>query len=236
IMTYMECPLRFKLSRIPHVPEPARTYFDVGSAVHAVAEHLTMKQKDGVQPTEELAFELLTKEWNSNAFQSETEENQKKAEAKEMIRNYLHWLATNPNVPMDVEKDFRIEIAGVPYIGKIDRVEQTPNGELEVIDFKTGYARENSKSVREDPQMNVYALAVQKLYGKLPKRASLFYVKHDKLVPYEVSQSQVDKVKEVLAENTTAILQEKFEATPSYQTCRNCAYWDLCDFKETEES
>ena len=236
VKTYMDCPLQFKFSNILHVPQPTRTYFDIGTAVHAVAEHLTTLQKEGVAPTEELAFEILTKEWSSNAFESETQENQKKTEAKEMIRNYLRWLATNPNVPVDVEKEFLIEIGGVPFKGFIDRVEQTPNGEFEVVDFKTGYAKETAKTIREDPQMNVYALAVQKVYGKLPKKASLFYVKHDKLVPYEVAQSQVDKVKEELAETTAAILEEKFDATPSFQTCRSCPYQDLCDFKELEES
>lgn len=235
IKTYIECPLKFKLSNILQVPEPARTYFDVGTAVHAVAEHLTNMQKDGTKPTEDLAFELLSKEWNSNAFQSETQENQKKEEAREMLGTYLRWLSSNSNIPLAVEQPFQIEITGVPFVGFIDRIEQRPDGGIEVVDFKTGYAKENGRSIREDPQMNTYALGVQKLYGKLPVRASLFYVKHDKIVPYDVSESQVDKVKELMAEKTRAILDEQFEPTPSYQACKNCPYWDLCDFKETEE-
>ena len=31
--------------------------------------------------------------------------------------------------------------------------------------------------------MNIYALGIQKLYGKLPAKASLFYIKHDKIAP-----------------------------------------------------
>lgn len=188
------------------------------------------------KPTDELAFELLAKDWRSNAFQSETEERQKKVEAKEMLRTYLRWLSQNQNKPIAVEQKFQIEIAGVPFIGSIDRIEQTPNGELEIVDFKTGYAKETGKSVREDPQMNIYALGVEKVYEQMPKKASLFYVKHDKIVSYDVASSQVSKVKEEIEEKVNDILAEKFDATPSFKACKNCDYHDLCEFKETEEN
>lgn len=235
VKTYMDCPLKFKFANILQVPEPPRKYFDLGTAVHAVAQHLTEMQKEGVQPTEQLAFELLSKEWSSNAFQSETEERQSKEKAKEMIRTYLRWLDANPNAPVSVEQPFQVEIGGVPFKGFIDRIERRPDGEYEVIDFKTGGVYENSRSIKEDPQMNVYALGVQKLYGRLPKKASLFYVREDEIVPYEVSESQVDKVRVVMEGVTAAILEEKFEATPSFKACRSCPYWDICDSKETEE-
>jgi DNA helicase-2/ATP-dependent DNA helicase PcrA len=83
--------------------------------------------------------------------------------------------------------------------------------------------------------MNIYALGVQKLFGKLPKKASLFYIKHDKTVSYDVASSQVDKVREEIEEATSAILEERFDATPSFDACRKCPYWDICDSKEIEE-
>lgn len=235
IKTYLECPLQFKFAHVLQVPQPPRTYFDLGTAVHAVAQHLTEMQKEGTEPTEELAFEILAREWNSNAFQSETQENQQKEKAKEMLRTYLRWHSANQNRPVAVEQEFQLEIAGVIFNGVIDRVEQRPDGGYEVVDFKTGNVYENSRSVREDPQMNIYALGVQKEYGQLPKKASLFYLKHDEIVPYEVSSSQVEKVKEAIEEKTRAILSEQFDATPGYQACRKCAYRDICDSKETDE-
>ncbi len=123
----------------------------------------------------------------------------------------------------------------MPFKGFIDRIERTPDGEYEVVDFKTGGVYENSRSIKEDPQMNAYALGVQKLYGKLPKKASLFYVREDEIVPYAVTEQQVSKVKAAMAGVVSAILEEKFDATPSFKACRNCPYWDICDSKETEE-
>jgi DNA helicase-2/ATP-dependent DNA helicase PcrA len=236
IETYLECPLKFKFAHVLAAPEPPRTYFDLGTAVHAVAEHLTrLETEEGQPPTPELAMQLLAREWSSSAFTSETQENQHRENARDMVRTYLRWLEANPNRPVAVEKKFSLEIGGVPFNGLIDRVEKTPEGEYEIVDFKTGRAYKTAKTLREDPQVNIYALAVEKLYGKLPARASLFYLKEDKMVPYEISAEQVGKVRQEVEQVTADILAEKFDATPSFEACRNCPYWDLCDSKKTEE-
>ena len=233
--TYKECPLKFKFGSILNVPTKRQTFFDMGSAVHAVAEHLTKQQKDGIVPTEKLAFDILEKEWNSNAYESKTKEKQDYELAKTMVQTYLDWTKNNPNTPIDVEKKFKINIGNIPFIGYIDRVEITPDGEYEVIDFKTGYDYENKSSIKKDYQMNIYALGVEHVYGKLPKKASLFYLKHKKLVPYEIDKNQVDEIKSLIEENVNFILSEEFEPTPGYQVCKWCDYQPICDAKEIEE-
>jgi DNA helicase-2/ATP-dependent DNA helicase PcrA len=130
IKTYMDCPLKFKFSYILGVPQPAMPYFDLGTSVHAVAEHTTKMQLEGIALSGALAAELLKKEWNANSFQSETQERQAKEKAKAMLGTYLQWLSTNPNYPVAAEAEFTIEMAGVPFHGFIDRVEQRPDGEL----------------------------------------------------------------------------------------------------------
>ncbi|KAF6247114.1 hypothetical protein C6990_05385 [Nitrosopumilus sp. b3] len=235
IKTYKDCPLKFKFSYVMEAPTKARPYFDLGTAVHAVAEHLTKLQMEGTEPTEELAFEILSKEWNASSFQSETQENQAKEKAKTMIKTYLKWISENKNTPIAVEQPFRIEIEGVPFNGFIDRVEKTPDGKFAVIDFKTGGVYENSRSIKADLQMNVYALGVEKQYGELPVNTSLFYLKHDKIVDNPIEEPQVRAVQEEIGNTVKSILNEDFEATPSYQVCRNCEYWSICDKKENEE-
>jgi DNA helicase-2/ATP-dependent DNA helicase PcrA len=234
IKTYMDCPLRFKFSYVLEVPEPSATYFDIGKTVHSVIEQLTNRQKDGITPTEDTAYSLLTEMWNSNSFESETQENQAKEKAKEMIRTYVQWVSHNLNKPLAAEQEFRIELCGVPFIGYIDRIEQRSDGQIEIVDFKTGTIYENSRSIREDPQMNIYAMGAEKLYHKFPSKATIYYIKHDKIVTYDVDVEQLEKVKTIIEEKTNAILDEKFDATPSYGVCRTCSFWDICDSKQLE--
>ena len=235
IDTYKDCPLQFKLKHVMQVPTKPKSYLDLGKAVHAVAEHLTELQMDGTEPTEELAFEILAKEWNAGSFQSETQESQAKEKAKTMIRTFLRWISENKNTPIAVEQPFRIEIEGVSFDGSIDRVEKTPDGAFAVVDLKTGSVYKNSKSIKVDPQMNVYALGVEKLYGELPVNTSLYYLKDDKVVDNHVEESQVRSVSEEIGAAVKSILDEEFDATPGYQVCKNCEYGGICDKKESEE-
>ncbi len=235
VKTYKECPLKFKFNKILSVPTKGKTYFDLGSSVHKVAELVTKKQKEGEEPTEKLAFDILEKEWNSNVYETKTKEKQDYELAKKMVLTFLDWAKNNPNKPIDVEKNFKITIGDIPFYGFIDRIEVTPEGEYEVIDFKTGHDYENKKSIREDFQMNIYALGVEKIYGKLPKKASLFYIKKEKVIQYEIDAKQVESVKSVIEEKVQQILKEEFEPTPAYKTCNWCDYQPICDAKEMEE-
>lgn len=232
--TYIKCPLQFKYEHILKIPTPSQTYFDMGTAVHAVAEQLTILEKNGTKYGKKEALEILEKSWSSNAYlkKSKQKETQDKKSAKEMIETILEWLEKNPNKVKDVEKYFQIEIAGVKVSGKIDRVEITPEGEYEVIDFKSGRVYLTKNSIKEDPQMNLYALGVKKIYGKLPQKTSLFYIKEGKTVDYDISTDTLNNAVSKLEQITEAILKEDFTPTPDKDTCFRCNFKDICDFVE----
>src|SRR5581483_4240311 len=115
-----------------------------------------------------------------------------------------------------------------------DRAKENPQGELEIIDFKSGSVKKSKNTIKTDPQMNIYALGVKELYGKLPKRASLFYLEH-RTVTYDITQDQVDEALKPIREMLKSILDGKFDPTPSYQACMFCDYQSICDAKVTEE-
>ncbi len=149
-----------------------------------------------------------------------------------MIKTYLEWEENNPNTPVDVEPKFKINLNDVTISGKIDRVEKTPEGEYEVIDFKTGSARKSKNTIKDDIQMNVYALGTEKLCGKLPKKTSLFYIKHNKVVPHIIEREKLDGFKKKLGITIDDIFDEKFPASPNTFKCSRCDYAPICDEKD----
>ena len=121
--------MQFKFHNVLRVPTPSKTYFGMGTAIHSVAENLTKMQKDGKESTEELAFGILEKQWDTSSYRNQrTKESQDKVKSKDMVKTYMEWEKNNPNTPVDVEAKFRIEINDVTISGMIDRVEQTPQG------------------------------------------------------------------------------------------------------------
>jgi DNA helicase-2/ATP-dependent DNA helicase PcrA len=230
--TYKDCPLKFKFAYVLEIPTPSKTFFDLGTSVHAVVEHLTKLEKDGVEITEEIAFDILDKEWIIGSFKTQTEASEAKSKAKNMILTYLKWRSTNLNSVVEAEQKFNIEIGKVPFNGSIDRIEKTPDGDYEVIDFKTGGVYETKNSIKENFQMNVYAMAAKKLYGKLPRKASLFYLKKDKIISNNIDLQQVNSVQKILEDKVNSILAEDFRPIPSYDTCRRCDYLNICDSRK----
>ena len=102
-----------------------------------------------------------------------------------MLDTYLAWQAANRNTIIGTEKKFQFPLNGRKVKGYIDRIEQTPDGEYVVVDFKTGSKPvPDEKFCASDIQLNLYCLAIKEMFGRLPQRASFYYIKDDKMVDY----------------------------------------------------
>lgn len=233
---YQDCPLCYKFQYVLQVPSLPKTFFSMGTAVHAVIEHLSNQQLDGIQPTKERALALLDSNWSSDAYTSKTHEDEDRLKAEAMLDTYLAWQARNPNTIIGNEKKFQFPINERQLKGSIDRVEQTPDGGYVVIDFKTGSKPSSltKNTIKEEIQMNLYCLGVRELYGKLPTRASLYYVKDDKMVDYFPTEETIAAFTDTAKSIITAVCNEQFPPTPGFQNCKYCDYADLCEGKENE--
>jgi hypothetical protein len=91
----------------------------------------------------------------------------------------LHGRLANRNTIVAAEKKFQFLLNGRKIKGSIDRIEQTPEGDYVVTDFKTGSKPSSltKNSVGSNIQLNLYSLAIKEMFGKLPKRASFFYIR-----------------------------------------------------------
>ena len=163
-------------------------------------------------------------------FRSEQEDKEK---AKVLITKFLEWITTNPNKIKGVEKEFTITLDDVAVTGKIDLVMETPSGEFEVYDFKTGTSIKTKNEALEDPQMNLYPLAVKELYGKLPTKTTLFYIAMDKFVEIQIDPTHVNEQKVGFENIIKLILDEKFPAEHKRGQCHGCSYRPICDSAET---
>ena len=204
----------------------------MGDVVHKIFEKLSFLEKDGKQISKKIGYDLLEKYWDSTAYSSDSKEDQDKIKAKKMISNFIEWANKNTHKVIGVELPFQMDICGIPIRGKIDRLEKDDNGNYYVIDYKTGACDEAENSISENIQMNLYALAIEKKFKKLPHEASLYYVNEDKFIRYIITNRQsVDDFKQKLECVIASILNEEFDANPlqGAWTCRWCPYKNICD-------
>ena len=95
-----------------------------------------------------------------------------KVTAGDLVETYIAWLEANRNELVDREKEFAFAFAGKTLHGFIDRIEKTPAGGYVVIDFKSGSRPGDitRKSLPENIQLNLYAMAIRELYGTTNSR------------------------------------------------------------------
>lgn len=71
--------------------------------------------------------------------------------------------------PLAVELEFKLPIAGINIVGKIDKVERNEEGKLVVTDYKSGSRKPEEWFLRRNLQFTAYYMAAHMIYGEWPE-------------------------------------------------------------------
>jgi DNA helicase-2/ATP-dependent DNA helicase PcrA len=231
LRTYEECPYMFQFSKLERTPTPSNVFLDLGSSIHNMIQDVS--KDTGKIPKKDDAITKLKEKWIFKSYQNKSTENTFWKRAEQMTENYLNWRNTNKNKLIKSEMDFDFEYEGVTINGRIDWLEENPNGDYEVVDFKTGKTAVSRAEAEEDWQLNIYARAIEEKYGKLPVKASLYFLDLNKKVEFDVDKKKVDKVlDEKINPIIKKILSSDFTAKPEQYKCGNCDYKDMCEYSK----
>ena len=232
---YDSCPLKFKLQHLLEIPTPPKTYFSLGTAVHTTAELLSKDRQKGVERSRDEAIEILRASWDSSVYTSKKQEDEYWAKGLALLDNYFEWEAANANTVIDVERKFSFPYSESLMRGKIDRLERRPDGRLVVVDFKTGKKPSSltRNTVKDEIQLNLYALAIFEEFGELPAEAAYLYLKETKYIPYVPTEPTIEAFQTRLSEIVGKVLAREFPAVESYD-CTRCDYKGICDVAKAE--
>ncbi|WP_220681801.1 ATP-dependent helicase [Methanofollis formosanus] len=234
LTTYEDCPLRFKFGTVLRVPTRPKTFFSLGTSLHAVCEQMGRRKMAGETVTLDAALAVLDAVWSSAGYPSRTKEEEDLARAREMVATYVAWEAANPNEVVDVERWFEFFIDGVRFVGSIDRLERTPEGRYVVVDYKSGGTTSiTKKRLPENIQLNLYSLAVREIFGDLPERATFFFVREKKEWSYLPTEETVGAFRARVSADIEQIRAGAFPAVTGYG-CSRCDYRMLCEGTEGE--
>ena len=230
--SYKTCPYQFQLSKLMRIPSKANVYTDLGSSVHKMIEETV--GKTGKVPTKNAAVKKLKEKWIFRSYSRASEEKTFWNRAQKMTDNYLRWRKSNKNKFVKSEASLEYKFAGVTLNGKIDWIEQDKNGDYEIVDFKTSKKAISQNKAEVDWQLHIYAKLIEKEYGKLPTKATLFFLNEDKKITVKIDKKKVKNILEKeLKPIIEKILREEFEAKPEHNKCFfQCDYSDICSFKK----
>ena len=173
IEDYKSCPYYFKLHVIDGNEPRQNVLARLGSDLHDLYEHI---QRGDVN-VEDIDSQL---DWIMSHIEEDyPEEDMKRIWERAKICNnsFLKLLPTLTNKAIQYEERINFSIGeGIPQVTiAYDRLEEDENGDLHIVDWKTGKVM-SGKKLTTDLQPALYLKAVESKYGKMPKSFRLVYV------------------------------------------------------------
>ena len=226
INTYLKCPLEFKFQYIDEIEVEPNVYMQIGTNVHLIAEKFSEKfgdELDGV----DIENELVKIAFEENLYD---------------LDNHIENLATFFR-EVFVESDYKL-FSQEEYLldethrfsGICDIILEDENGDLVVVDYKTGNSNSFSKYRRE---LCYYKLLVENVCERDVSSVGIFFTKNGRLRLLEVCDEEnkrkflhsreIDEAIDTFYHVRNEVNKGNFYAKPQF-LCKFCTYKDICDY------
>src|SRR5487761_1270313 len=145
VSTFRDCALAFRFSAIDRLAEPSTPATAKGTLVHRALERLFWNHQAGTRSAEAAHLELAAA-WEelredpdfADLNMSEAESDDFVSDAASLVDGYLRLEDPDRVDMIGVELTLEANLGGLCLRGIIDRLDRTEDGELVVVDYKTG--------------------------------------------------------------------------------------------------
>jgi len=183
VSSFTDCALAFRFSAIDRLPEPTSPHTVKGTLVHSALERLFWDHAPGERSA--AAHGALDDAWRALEGDPELEELGLEpehrrafvADAHGLVDNYLRLEDPDAVNAVGVELSLEANIGGPRLRGIIDRLDLDDDGELVVVDYKTGRVPSENNERSRLGGVHFYALLCESVLGRRPSRVRLLYLR-----------------------------------------------------------
>lgn len=153
--SFIKCPLHWFLNA--HGASDTTFSANLGSLVHKALEL-------GTEADEQSLWNLVESKWHTLSFESQWLEQAGSRKAKAMIANMVQYLRKFDAAGAQVigrETNFEFQLGSALIRGQVDRIESYPDGQVMIVDLKTGGKVFTKDEAQNNPQLGLYQLAFE---------------------------------------------------------------------------
>ncbi|PYM28366.1 MAG: hypothetical protein DMD78_00425 [Candidatus Rokuibacteriota bacterium] len=234
---YQTCPLKYRYVHLLRVPILRHHTVVYGSTIHAVVEFYLKRRVEGNYTSLEDLLAEYERKWLNQGFLTWEHQEARKAAGREALTRFWHQEEADGLKPTWIEKDFAFSVGNNRVRGRFDRVDEDLLGAV-IVDYKTSEVirqKDADRRVAQNLQLKMYALAWREMSGRLPQRVELRFIETHVIGRREPTEADLDEAVHAVQAAADGIRARRFEATPSRQACRYCAYNQICPFTATRE-
>lgn len=226
IQRYEICPLQFKLDREWRVPADASAAMQYGASIHRILlayyESVRMERTlSDDEVIERFRADLATQNI-ADRYQHELYEQQ----GIEQLTVFLAGARRDSPEVLHTEQHFNVKIGPANLVGRIDRMDRTPDGAVIITDYKTGRAQ-TQEDADESLQLSIYALAAREQWGYRVQRLVLHNLEENAQIETCRSDAELTEAQRKVETIAAKIASGEFAAKSGIH-CGFCAYRVLC--------
>jgi putative RecB family exonuclease len=237
VESFTSCPLAFRFSSIEKLPEPPSPHATKGTLVHRALELLLGHEPE--QRTAAVAHEALDRAVEelrddpelSHLELSHDEAAEFVADAHGLVDSYLHLEDPASVRPIGLELHLEAQVGGLLMRGIIDRLEEDPDGELIVTDYKTGRSPAVQYEQGRLGGVHFYAYLCEQALGRRPSMIRLMYLRDQIIIEARPTERSVrflpKRTEAVWRAIARACESGEFKPRPG-RLCSMCAFQDWC--------
>jgi len=235
----LTCPAQWFLTREAGGSVVSTASQGFGKVVHALAERVAKGELDATTVDELMPY--VDEVWERMEFRTPWSRDREREAVQDVLARFLAW-HHRPGARTDVEteQELRAEVTlpdgqAVVLRGFADRLELDEQGNVVVVDLKTGKYPPSDKSLPDNPQLGLYQLAVDhgaanELFGRSVTAggAELVQLRHGDTQPKVQAQPpSPPQIETQLQEAVAAVRGEAFVARPG-DHCKRCEFQPIC--------
>jgi DNA helicase-2/ATP-dependent DNA helicase PcrA len=229
---YLTCPLKYKFARVFGIPQEPTINQRFGILFHNVLERFHKEPPEHEEDGLRTLNRLFESGWRRTGFGSSDDELQFRDRAREALRLYWERERESEGEPVWLERKFDFKVGDHHVRGRVDRVDRLPDGDYELIDYKTG-ERKSEEDLENDLQLALYRMAAREAWGIEASTGSYYYVLDGDKVAAPTKPDDAERVERTVLQVGEGILSQDFEPRPSPSVCSWCDYRLICPAAES---
>ena len=218
--TYRRCPFQYKLRYQHHLPGQPRPGTRLALALHAALAAFYRNRPCIPYPDDLLS--PFDAQWPADISERDVRALE---EGRGLLVDYFRRQSDAWPTVRFVEEPFRLELGRHTLVGKLDRVDELPDGSLQIVDYKTARTPPRAPDTF---QLDVYQLGLVAKTGELASRIVFEYLRHGTQHVVEVDDRNIRPTLDRMGGVLAAVEADDALAPRTGEHCRQCDYAAYC--------